>query len=446
MSEHLFQQMISYCRREGISLSGKKWVIACSGGADSTALCHLAVSAGIRFSIAHVNYHLRGEESMQDEAFLRLLAEELGVSIDVLAAPLEADIPNLQEEARKIRYAYLEKIRKESGSDYVATAHHADDQAETVLLQLIRGSGLNGLAGIRPKRNRIIRPLLFARSSQIKNYLGENRFNWREDSSNKEKEYLRNQLRHDILPRLELLRAGSTDAIARAAENIRGFLPLWEQKAGKMEQKLEYVEPGVIHIPIRLFLADSLFGEYVRQKLIIAGFTRSQLADIQLAALHPQGQSFAHHEQRICVLKTRIIWHTKSVAKSLPQLWPSDRKEIFFNARMVFTREICTLNEWPQETEKDRLYLPNSFANSTFMLRHAAPGDYFYPSGMNRKKKKVSAFLKDAGVIEEERKQAVVLVSGDTLLWVCGYRPDDRIRISSNQFPGTFLCIHKEIR
>lgn len=188
-----------------LDLQGLKVCVACSGGLDSTVLLEVLVWTGLEPSILHINYQLRGKESEQDEAFVRALAKKHKLEIEVVRCPKEVTKGvgiNLQEAARKFRHDLFRDFIQKSPNNRVLLAHHADDQVETFFLQLMRGSGIFGLGGMHPERNGIIRPFLELSKEELRRYAVENKIHWREDSSNLENDYKRNQFRNILIPQL----------------------------------------------------------------------------------------------------------------------------------------------------------------------------------------------------------------------------------------------------
>ena len=249
---------------------GSRVLCACSGGADSTALLHLLCNTpGLTVACAHFNHRLRGAESDRDEAFVRALCERLGVACicgsgDVAAYAAENRM-GLEEAARTLRYAFLEETARTRGFDRIATAHHAEDNAETVLLNLIRGSGMRGLCGIPPVRGRIVRPLLRVTRAEILAYLNENGLSFIEDSTNRTDDCARNRLRHRVLPLLAEENPAAAEHICAAAELL---LRDEEYLSGRAEDFIEQnLRDGVIPVSAFLALPEPIGARVLRSAL-----------------------------------------------------------------------------------------------------------------------------------------------------------------------------------
>ncbi|MCX6761527.1 MAG: tRNA lysidine(34) synthetase TilS [Candidatus Moranbacteria bacterium] len=203
---NLIKKIQNYIFANSLFGHGAKIVLGVSGGPDSTCLLSvffkLQKKYGLELSIAHVNYHLRGYDSDQDEHFVEKLAEKYKLSLDILDAKIESGNKS-EEKLRDVRYAFLEEVRKENKFDFIAVAHNCDDQAETVLMRLIRGTGLAGLSAMNAKNGKIIRPLLDTTRKEIIDYLKSNKLNYRIDKTNRESIYLRNKIRNKLIPYLE---------------------------------------------------------------------------------------------------------------------------------------------------------------------------------------------------------------------------------------------------
>lgn len=262
----------AFCRRETIEFQGKTVLVALSGGRDSVALLcalmELSKEEGFAVVAAHYNHHLR-KTAGRDEDFVRSFCAGRGIPLavgggDVAAFAREMGL-STEEAARTLRYRFLEETAEQMGADFIATAHHAGDNAETVLMNLLRGTGLRGLGGIPPVRGRIIRPLLAVSRDEINNYMEKNALPYVEDETNARTVYTRNRLRHELLPLLEEISPGSTGRIALAAERLRqdedflrqqaeGVLPPADETGGTTIPKdvLKTVHPAVAVRLVRL--------------------------------------------------------------------------------------------------------------------------------------------------------------------------------------------------
>ena len=205
----MISQFTSYIKKQKLFKPADKLLVAVSGGADSITLCHLLKEANYKFSVAHCNFSLRDEESDGDENFVKEFCKKNKITFfnkkfDTIPYAEKKGV-SIQMAARELRYNWFNELSEKHNFDYLLTAHHANDNIETFFINLLRGSGINGLKAIVPKKDKIVRPLLFATRAEIESYIAENKISFREDSSNKEEKYLRNQLRLQVIPAFKKL-------------------------------------------------------------------------------------------------------------------------------------------------------------------------------------------------------------------------------------------------
>ena len=247
-----FQKFI---RENELVSAGSKVLLAVSGGLDSVVMLDLFHRSGFPVAVAHVNFQLRGEESDGDEAFVRSLAEKYGVRCFIKRADTlqfaDENKLSIQEAAREIRYQWFEELCGQEGFEQVAVAHNADDQVETFFINLLRGSGVAGLKGMPVKRGLIIRPLLFAGRKEIERYAKEQKLPFREDSSNLLDKYLRNKIRHHLLPELEKIKKDYRRALGKSIRYLTEDNRLLEFFVGEKQKELFQTEGDVIKIPVK---------------------------------------------------------------------------------------------------------------------------------------------------------------------------------------------------
>ena len=234
-----FEKFIS---DEDLFTSKQKILLAVSGGLDSTVMCHLFHKAGYHFAIAHCNFGLRGKESDGDEAFVKKMAKQYNVTFytERFETPefAKAKKMSVQMAARQLRYDWFEKIRISEGFNYIAVAHHLDDETETFFINLIRGTGIAGLHGILPKKNKIVRPLLFATRKDIEAYARKEKLIFREDSSNLSQKYIRNRIRQTIIPELKEMNPSLETTIKNDIERLREVELIFKQAVDEKRKKL----------------------------------------------------------------------------------------------------------------------------------------------------------------------------------------------------------------
>ena len=254
----MIDQFKAYINRCNLLAEGEKVILALSGGVDSMVLADLLLKSKVEFVAAHCNFHLRGEESDGDEKFVRGYAERNGIQCFVKHFETEKYAAeqgvSIEMAARDLRYNWFEQLRQQLGYDKIAVAHHADDQAETFFINLLRGAGLNGLKGMKPQNGVVIRPLLWASREQIRKYAVENQILWREDHTNAESVYLRNKIRNQLLPAFDELQPEARQGLYKSLEHLAAENELYrELLQEKLGQIIEY-NGDIQRIPHSAFL------------------------------------------------------------------------------------------------------------------------------------------------------------------------------------------------
>lgn len=412
-------------------LTEKRGLLAVSGGVDSVVLAELAHRAGLRFGIAHVNFGLRGAESDGDEFFVKTLAERYGVPF--FSRKMETGIfaethgLSVQLAARKLRYAWFDELLDAEGFDYLATAHHRDDALETLLLNLTRGAGLAGLAGIPERTGHTVRPLLMVSREQIETFARTEHLTWREDHSNATDDYPRNFVRHHVLPRLRELNPNLTDTVGQTLAQLAAARRLLESQTEALRQAAGRTEGDAVFLDIENLRRSTEPVLLLHELLRPLGFRYRQTEAVWAARDGQPGKTF--HSPT----------HTLTKDRSALVITPRRGEEggVFFVENPVgelhapdFTlrysvEEKAVFPKTPTEAVFD-------FGKLTFplTLRPWRPGDAFCPLGMGGKRKKVSDLLVDLKIPRALKNRVYVLESGGEVAWVVGLRPDERFRVT----------------
>jgi tRNA(Ile)-lysidine synthase len=439
----LESKTMDFIRRYELAVPGQSVLLAVSGGVDSMVMLHLfsrlCEQMKLHLSIIHVNHQLRGEESKKDEEFVMEMSDVYHIQfyserIDVTSYAHELGLSK-QLAARQLRYECFERVRGQAGADAVATAHHSDDNAETVLLNIIRGTGIRGLAGIPPKRELgcIIRPLLFATRKEIEAYAEEQGVKYRNDSSNRSLAYRRNELRHNILPVLQK----RNPHIVETLNYVAGMMQDVNQKMRRIvDNTIDIItkkdsQGNLVLNVIKLksepdFLRDEIFVELLHRMNL-------EPTEKKVDALH-----------RLCTQPTgRIVELSVGLAAC------RDRNHIVFkitdneqpNIRQVeFGRSYDYKNYLvsigtPEMVPSTYLgtreveYIDAERLGKQLVLRPWHAGDWFVPLGM-KAKKKLSDFFTDQKVPRYQKSSIPVLESDGIIVWICGKRLDDRFKLT----------------
>lgn len=411
-----------------------------SGGADSTALLHILASLpGHHLSIvaAHLNHCLRGDESDGDEGFCRNLAEGLGIpfrsqrcDVHVFADSMGL---NLEDAGRQARYRFLVSLREEFGADAIVLAHHADDQAETILMRLLRGSGITGLSGMAFRNDRgCVRPLLGVRRAEIEEYLSGRGITWREDSSNNNHTYLRNRIRHELLPLLEQYNPAVHRTLCSTASLLGDEDQLLDDLANRTAGglcrrtgdsitcsvvSLQELHPALERRVIRRLILD-LTGS-------LEQITTRHIGSIMELLESRRPNSCLHLPRSITVIREYGLLRISQTANApLEKSW-----EVAITAPGTYILpggchlqvETAGSTDEPAAVGPDTILIDIAVAPFPWLVRTFRPGDRFRPSGMPGSKKVKDLFI-DRKVPAAQRRQIPLLFCGSELLWVCGIR------------------------
>jgi len=430
----MLQDFNNYIQKLDLCRPDDRILLAVSGGIDSVVMAHLFKEAGYDCMLAHCNFQLRGEDSEGDENFVRSLASYLELPIMVKHFDVEAEMQehgiSLQMAARDLRYAWFEELITGHSMDRVATAHNQNDAVETFFLNLSRGSGIRGLKGISPSRGRIIRPLLFSSRSQIESYQKSNRIEYREDSSNRETKYQRNKIRHDVLPVMEQINPGFLEVMEGNMALLGEVFEIYDQSIQEIRKELFKEKNGKITIAIEKLRALSPLRTWLYELFSPFGFTRMQCEGIEKIMEAGPGRQSISTTHRLFMDRDRMILLPTGI-KSFERFYlddPENHSSLPFPMDMeVLDRS--ALGSIPRDPNTACLDL-DSF-QFPLIIRRWMHGDYFYPLGMEQNKK-LSDFFIDEKVPVPEKEGIWIMASGKKIVWIMGYRIDNRFRITAS--------------
>ncbi len=407
-----------------------KLLIAISGGLDSVVLTHLCKQSNMNIALAHCNFNLRGEESVADEDFVLRLAEDLELELFIESFETESYAKknklSTQVAARELRYNWFNDLAELLDFDYILTAHHADDNLETFLINFTRGTGLDGLTGIPEMNRNIVRPLLPFSREALEVYAIEKNIKWREDSSNAKDKYLRNKLRHDIVPTLKQINPQLLQNFSTTISNLQNCQQILEDAIVKIQNKVVSVDDDVIKLDVKKLKKLSNPKAYLFELLKDFNFTEwNDIADLLDAQSGKQVFSQTHRliKDREFLLLTEIQTENEEGSFEI------DKSDISIETAIGVISieevdEILNINAHKIYLDKDKLKFP-------LKVRKWKEGDYFYPSGMTGKKK-LSKYFKDEKLSLIEKENAWVLCSHNDIVWVMGRRVDERFKATSD--------------
>lgn len=414
----------------------KPVLVAVSGGADSVALLHRLLRSGYRCTVAHCNFHLRGEESDRDEAFVRDLCRRLDVELLVAhfdtKAHAAANHQSIEMAARELRYEWFAKILDQRGIQAVAVAHHADDAAETTLLNMTRGTGLRGLTGMKPKVGRVVRPMLNFSRADIENYCRANKLDYVDDSSNASDDYARNKIRHHVIPALKGINPSFLATMRANADHLQGVYEIFlSQVADFVRTHVRTAPGGDIHIDADALRAQAASEPFLYEILTPKGFSPRQVADIARRVDERQsGKVFLAADNRVVVDRASVILTPEpdQKAATLVAVFGKTGGEALAPLHVVVS--VFDVGEGFAPS-RDPMVQHLDAASLAFplTLRRWRKGDTFRPLGM-RGEKKLSDFFVDRKMSLPQKEQAAVIVSADgRVASVVAMRIDDRCKV-----------------
>lgn len=427
--------IVAYLQQMAPVSLGDRFIVAISGGVDSVVLAYLCWEAGLPIELAHCNFQLRGQESDRDEELVRQLAAnwEVPVSVNKIDLTRYASLHKLsiQEAARKFRYQWFASLVELTATPaWILTAHHADDNAETVAMNFFKGTGLTGLAGIPPRNGHVLRPLLPVWRKEILQLAQEKGLSFVEDSSNVNEKYTRNFFRHTVIPGIEKVYPTVKENLVNSIRRFTEIETLYEQCIIRCRGSLFIKRGKDYKISIRalrqfsgqtiLFELFSLYGFSSGQAGEIEKMLTAQTGAVLQAAVGP----YRLHRNR------NFLWLTSLQASN------SDYRQVgSFPATLTTDSGSITFLEMAYQGQEPPAqatvaWLDTSLIQFPLLLRRWRQGDYFYPLGM-RKKKKLGRFFIDQKLSTPEKENAWIVESGGKIIWVVGMRIDDRFKVTA---------------
>ena len=410
------QRIKQYIEKEDLFSSGSKILIALSGGADSVALLCILHAAGYPCEAAHCNFHLRGEESNRDEQFVRQLCKKYGIHLhtidfDTTRYAAEKHI-SIEMAARELRYNWFEEIRNQCRADVVAVAHHQDDSVETILLNLIRGTGVTGLLGIRPRNGVIVRPLLCINREEIMRYLQSIGQDYVTDSTNLEDEYTRNKIRLNLLPLMQTINPSVKNSLIETSNYLSDVATIYNRYIEEAKTRIATTEGIRICELVKEPAPEALLFEILHP----LGFNSAQIKDIANSLHGQSGKQFSSKEWRVIKDREFLL---------LENIQSEDKEELPFQ---IIKEEKEYTSDFQIPREKGTACFDADKLDGTISYRKWRTGDTFIPFGM-KGKKKVSDYLTDRKFSISQKERQWVLCCGERIAWLIGERTDNRFRI-----------------
>ena len=429
-----FQEHVSSNR---LWKAGDLLLLACSGGIDSMVLATLLHKMHQHVEILHCNFNLRGEESKRDEDFVRAFAHSLDRPCHVQSFDTDAEIKKMgkgvQEVARILRYEWFGKVmesrQQANKNTYLLTAHHADDQVETIAMNFFRGTGIAGMHGMQMKSGTLIRPLLFAKRAEILAYAESNAIAWVDDSSNVEDNYTRNHFRHHVIPAVEKIYPEACQNLLDNAKRFSEIEMIYKKQIEKIKSGLISHQDQSFAIPVNKLKSISPIDTIMFEVFRDFGFSAHQVPEIKKLFDAISGKSISSATHR--VLRNRnwlLIDAIEEKTHDIIVIEEGVESVSFNNTLLQITKHVGYRS--PDENT-NHAWIDLDAVTFPLLLRPWKPGDYFYPLGM-KKKKKIARFLTDLKLSLAEKENQWVVESDKKIIWVIGRRIDDRVKMTAN--------------
>jgi tRNA(Ile)-lysidine synthase len=443
----MLNEFNKYISEHKLLTPGERVLLAVSGGIDSMVMTHIILRSGYVAGIAHCNFSLRADESDKDEKMVQQYAAKNNIPFyttrfDTKTFAKEKGL-SVQMAARELRYKWFETIRRKYKYDKIAIAHNLNDNIETVLINLIRGTGITGLTGMKSMNNRIIRPILFATRNDIIKYSKRHRIAYREDMSNADTKYLRNKIRHNVIPVLKEMNPSIEITLNDTAERLSGLYEIVSDYIYDLRRKITEEKNNFITLNI------SLLRPYLHNRTILFelfrpfGISNVQLNDlIRVIQGKTGGQLFTGTHRIIKNRKEIIVTHEQDVKYNTYEInniqdfegAPGIRSAEYFDIKGSF--------EIPSDPntaclDADKITFP-------VIIRRWKTGDYFYPLGM-RNKKKLSDYFINSKYSIVDKENILIMESEGKIVWIIGDRIDNRFRITSSTKKNLLIKSAKEV-
>ncbi|MGD1842412.1 MAG: tRNA lysidine(34) synthetase TilS [Thermonemataceae bacterium] len=423
---------LEFITKNSLFSKENKILLAVCGGVDSVVLAHLLASSGYTFAVAHCNFGLRGKEADADEQFVRQLAQNYGVPCYVkrfnTRTLAKEKRQSIQMMARALRYQWFNELLEAQALDFIATAHHLNDSIETVLFNLTKGTGLAGLHGILPKQHQLVRPLLFADKNSIEHYAIAQQLSWREDASNQINKYARNLIRNEVVPQLKQINPSFERTFQETLEKIRGVEVIFSTTLENLKQKLQY-DQQVIRLAIQEIPSDGSRIVLLYELLRTFNFNFTQTKELLKQLDGQAGKQFVS-ETHLLVKDRNYLIITPKQTTTMQTYAISLEEEVFKNEHIYLSwQELSLTTNFQIPTAAHLACLDADKIVMPLEVRSWQEGDWFYPLGL-KGRKKVSDFLTDLKIPRNLKQNVWVLTAKKQIVWVIGWRIDDRFKIT----------------
>jgi tRNA(Ile)-lysidine synthase len=430
----LYEDFLNFISENNLFRSDNRILLAVSGGIDSMAMAHLFLKLETKIGIAHCNFCLRDKESDKDEELVKSFSDKNGVPFYTRRFKTkEYSLKNgisVQMAARELRYTWFEKVRRDNGFDFVAVAHNLNDNIETLLINLIRGTGITGLSGMKPASEKIIRPLLFALRSDIEDYCSQARITFREDSSNAETRYTRNKIRHLVIPLLKEINPSIEETLTETAKKLAGTDEIVTDYVNGIRTQLSVKNGETI-----IFNIEKLKGLRAGKALIFElfspfGITGTTSGDLLTVIAGNSGKQIFTKTHRLIRSRNELI--VIPIRTKKQENYRINSPEDILMIPGIVSAGIVTRESGFKISDNQNIAsIDYDLLKFPLLIRTWESGDYFFPLGM-KKKKKLSDYFIDRKYSLADKEKAILLESGGCIVWIIGERLDDRFKVTES--------------
>ena len=426
------EKFLQFINDNNLCNRSNKILLGVSGGIDSVCMFHLFRQFDFQTSIAHCNFQLRGEESNDDEVFVKQLASNFNIPFystrfETTRLAQENGI-SIQMAARDLRYEWFSELKNTYEYDYIAIAHNKDDVIETFLINLSRGSGIKGFSGIKTKYGSIIRPLLFTSRKNIEHYITENNFDYREDSSNSSTKYSRNLIRHEIIPAFEKINPSFRETMIQNIERLKQTEEIYNTSVLHKLKEVTKTDDNKLIIYIDKLKELHPISAYLHELLYQYGFSKTQIQDIADSLNGISGKKFLTDTHRLIKDRNELIIEDLKTKTSIKYYINSKNDKLNHPIKIELNEFNIDIN-FSISKEPNIALFDSYLIEFPLTLRKWQKGDYFAPLGMQNLKK-VSDFFIDNKLSISEKENTWILESGNKIIWIIGKRIDNRFKIT----------------
>ena len=438
----MYNKLVAFNKKHLLFFNKNKLILAISGGIDSMVLLDLMAKIDIEIIVAHCNFQLRGEEANKDQKLVKTIAKKYNFEFHTINFDTEKYAKenklSIEEAARDLRYDWFEKLRKKLKANLIVTAHHLGDNTETLLFNITKGTGIKGLRGMLPKRDKIIRPMLEISREEIEIYAKENNIEYREDSSNNSLKHTRNLIRKNIVPELKKINANFNKTQINHFERFREIELFYTDILEKIKKELLEEKKGNFYISILKLKKYKGYKTLLFEILKDYNFSNLQVSDILLQIENTNNNvGKTYFSKTFRIIKDRKHLILTNLQKEEQNIFdiPKNKTKIVLPNKEIIRIHIKPISKLTKMSSKSHFaYLDFDKLEFPLILRHWQDGDYFYPFGMYRngkaKKKKLKKYFNDIKISIAEKENTWILMSGNKIVWLVNHRIDDRFKVT----------------